>query len=392
MNGTKEEVKKINNQNDLYFEFVCGNCGAKFISLKDSNVTRCVFCGSHSFVKREVNDGFEPDKIIKFKKSYYDFEFEYKKYINKKLFAPTCFKEFEELAVTKGLYVPYYIYTYDLGIHGMGRAVRKDNNITQEKYFDLDFSQFGLVPVDGSPNVDDNVVTSLEPFYIKEVADYEPSILKGFQVENINETSESLRTKANARALAHTKSELQRKLGRYAFTGGELESFVSLRGEPDYMLLPLWIYNIKYKNKNYCFAMNGQTGKVSRDSVPISYTKFLITFISIFSILLFTSFSLLSGISSYEGSNYFTSVQLRIVFTIIMWIGLFIMPLLLTIKRYPVFGKKKGYKYIKNVLENRIATWDEVIHKDEKYANKLLFMKEHPNVDVSKVKTNSSVN
>ena len=33
------------------------------------------------------------------------------------------------------------------------------------------------------------------------------------------------------------------------------------RGKVSYALLPVWMLNTKFKDKNYLFAMNGQTGK-----------------------------------------------------------------------------------------------------------------------------------
>ena len=37
----------------------------------------------------------------------------------------------------------------------------------------------------------------------------------------------------------------------------------------DYILLPVWMVNVKYKNKDYTFAMNGQTGKLV-GNLPVS--------------------------------------------------------------------------------------------------------------------------
>ena len=60
----------------------------------------------------------------------------------------------------------------------------------------------------------------------------------------------------------------------------------------DYALLPVWMVNIKYKDKMYTFAMNGQTGKMIGD-VPYSKGK-LIVFIIILFIVFFVGVALLS--------------------------------------------------------------------------------------------------
>ena len=44
-------------------------------------------------------------------------------------------------------------------------------------------------------------------------------------------------------------------------------------------LLPVWMLYTKWKDKNYLFAMNGQTGKVVGD-LPVSWVKLLSIFLS----------------------------------------------------------------------------------------------------------------
>ena len=43
----------------------------------------------------------------------------------------------------------------------------------------------------------------------------------------------------------------------------------------EYVLLPVWMLNIKYKDKIYPFAMNGQTGKMIGD-IPLDKKKAII--------------------------------------------------------------------------------------------------------------------
>ena len=65
------------------------------------------------------------------------------------------------------------------------------------------------------------------------------------------------------------------------------------RLENDYVLLPVWILNIKYKDKIYHFAMNGQTGKMVGE-IPVDTKKLilciLINFIAIFLIVFIVMF------------------------------------------------------------------------------------------------------
>ncbi|MCF0141918.1 MAG: hypothetical protein HUJ75_00920, partial [Parasporobacterium sp.] len=45
------------------------------------------------------------------------------------------------------------------------------------------------------------------------------------------------------------------------------------RKKVSYALLPVWILKTKWENKDYIFAMNGQTGKLVGD-LPVSKSKY----------------------------------------------------------------------------------------------------------------------
>ena len=49
----------------------------------------------------------------------------------------------------------------------------------------------------------------------------------------------------------------------------------------NYALYPVWILNTKWKDKNYRFAVNGQTGKVAGD-LPVSVPKFILFYLLFF--------------------------------------------------------------------------------------------------------------
>lgn len=53
------------------------------------------------------------------------------------------------------------------------------------------------------------------------------------------------------------------------------------KGRTVYALLPIWLLNVKYKDKLYTFAMNGQTGKMIGD-IPVDKGKAFIWWISVF--------------------------------------------------------------------------------------------------------------
>ena len=67
-------------------------------------------------------------------------------------------------------------------------------------------------------------------------------------------------------------------------------------GEVEYALLPVWMLNIKFKEKMYTFAMNGQTKKAV-GTVPMDSGKVIKKGILFFGIsfILFFIFNLMRG-------------------------------------------------------------------------------------------------
>ena len=60
-----------------------------------------------------------------------------------------------------------------------------------------------------------------------------------------------------------------------------------------YAFLPVWVLNTKYKDQNYLFTMNGQTGKLVGD-LPVSKGKFFGTFIGIAAALFAVGYALMT--------------------------------------------------------------------------------------------------
>ena len=62
----------------------------------------------------------------------------------------------------------------------------------------------------------------------------------------------------------------------------------------EYVLLPVWVLNIKYKDKIYHFALNGQTGKMVGE-IPVDKKKLWLMIIIVF-VISFVILSLLFGV------------------------------------------------------------------------------------------------
>ena len=63
--------------------------------------------------------------------------------------------------------------------------------------------------------------------------------------------------------------------------------------EAHYALLPVWMLTTKWKDKDYLFAMNGQTGKMIGDTLPKDGMKMLRQFVIVLVVCLAISAAIL---------------------------------------------------------------------------------------------------
>ena len=255
-----------------YDECRCSSCGAALIVDKDTTITRCIYCGSNQILKNRFVGDFRPEEIIPFKLDHKQFIKIYRDFVNKRVLAPEPFRRNTLINDIKGVYVPFYIYTFDTHTTARGQAYKRSNDHSYYKYFETEFDLTLSAPQDASEQLSDDIMTSLEPFRLNEVQKFNPAYLNGFSAENGNETFENLEKKANIRKIAEIKRRATKRLQGFRFEGGLIQTRYKILNRK-YVLLPVWFFTTPYDNKKYSYAVNGQTGKVV-GQIPLSSFKF----------------------------------------------------------------------------------------------------------------------
>ena len=151
--------------------------------------------------------------------------------------------------------------------------------------------EFDNVPVDGSTKFIDDMMDSIEPFDYKDLEDFDVSYLSGFLSESYDIDKELASTRMKKRVENTMIEELKKTVKAYSSVNLTNTDINLNIGETEYMLLPVWMLNIKYNDKNYLFAMNGQTGKMIGD-VPAVVSRVLIITGIVF-VILFIIFSII---------------------------------------------------------------------------------------------------
>ena len=98
----------------------------------------------------------------------------------------------------------------------------------------------------------------------------------------ITEDTDNITSEYNECTIKYVNiDEMKKDITGYSSVAHKSDSINLLSTGTKYVLLPVWMLNIKYKDKIHTFAMNGQTGKIV-GNIPIDKAKAVILWIVIF--------------------------------------------------------------------------------------------------------------
>ena len=140
---------------------------------------------------------------------------------------------------------------------------------------------FDKVPADGSANMPDDLMESLEPYDNSAAVDFSTAYLSGFLADRYDVTSEQCSARVGGRMRATAEQMAYSSVMGYN-TVTKAGGTVNLKnGKVRYALYPVWILNTEWKGQKYTFAMNGQTGKFVGD-LPVDKGLFWRWFLGLF--------------------------------------------------------------------------------------------------------------
>ena len=249
----------------------CDNCGAKEVLNKNDISKICAFCGSGNIVKQAELAGIQPDSVIPFQINKDRAGAKFEEWMKKRWFAPSLFKHSDIRQNMNAVYCPTWSFSsrtessYDgtLGKrqtrrNSQGnyetfiRYYRVNGNIAQD-YFDY--------CVQSGSKISSSMFNKIKPFNLNLVKVYKQEYLSGIVAEHY---SRNLETCFND-FTSFVKKDLRARIIRRhnADIVQTLNINVNYRDKRfNYILLPVYICNYKYGNKNYNFYVNGVDGKI----------------------------------------------------------------------------------------------------------------------------------
>lgn len=262
---------------------VCPNCGGEVPVEEHTSATRCPYCDSYLIFDERVEGKYEPRMMIPFQIGKETCKQSLRDKFRKCRFAPVDFLSEARLNSMQGYYVPYWFYDYDTvcSFQGEGTRVKVwvsgDREYTETSTYAVNRNmdiRFEKIPVDASLAMPDDVMELIAPFRYDQMTTFQPRLMSGFYGEKYNMPWEEVEMRA--RSLMKADAE---KLLRESYAGYNsvrtLSQDVHVRDSRTfYGLLPVWKYIYRYKDQEYPFYVNGQTGKIV-GTAPFSKGRFM---------------------------------------------------------------------------------------------------------------------
>ena len=187
------------------------------------------------------------------------------------------------------MYVPFWMYDGEASGSAQFHAttVHKytsgDYEITETSHYDVRRAgsiAFEKIPVDASSKMPDDYMDSIEPYDYAELKPFSTAYLPGFLADKYDVSVEDSRERADKRCAGSLLSALESTVSGYTSCNETNRDIHLKRGKVHYALLPVWILNTKWEDKDFLFAMNGQTGKLV-GNLPVSTKRVIGLFAAI---------------------------------------------------------------------------------------------------------------
>lgn len=305
----KDSIDEIKTNKDIWKDdklsnYVCSSCGGEIIASSNLASSVCPFCSNNVIFQDKLTGLYKPDLIIPFtinKERAFDC---YLDSIKMMKLLPDSFWKKDLLDTIKGIYVPYWVFsstcTGSKVFRGTNKEQYRDSELvyTVKKVFSLHRSgamSFSNIALDASSDFPDHLMDEIGPYNFKKAVLYDSAYLSGFYADKYDVYKSSLKSKV----LARVKESFDRFLrdsvdSTYEKVESANQANVKVENTTaKYALLPVYVLNVKWKDKSYRFYINGQSGKVAGE-FPVSKRKKAFYSVLYFSIGALASFLFLS--------------------------------------------------------------------------------------------------
>lgn len=250
--------------------YACKSCGGEIVCDAETVAATCPYCDSPVIMVGQLSGSLKPDYVIPFKLDKAAAKAGLTKHLKGKVLLPKVFKDENHIDEIKGIYVPFWLFDADVDADirykGTRMSTWSDSKYiyTRTSYYSIIRSgnvAFEKVPVDGSKEMVDELMESIEPFDFSQAVDFKTAYLSGYLADRYDVNADESIVRANERVKTSTENAFRNTIHGYSSVFTE-HCYIKLNhGVAKYALYPVWLLNTTWRDEKFTFAMNGQTGK-----------------------------------------------------------------------------------------------------------------------------------
>ena len=211
--------------------YSCPTCGAELVCDETTAATTCPYCGNPTVLGGKLSGKLKPEYILPFKLDKKAAIAQLTRYYKGKAFLPKAFKSQNHIAEIQGVYVPFWL--YDAKADARGRYEGQNSESHREG---------------------DYMVTTTQHYDVR------------------REDADACAERAYRRMYNSTADALHATTGGYSEIHPISENINVDMTHAHYALLPVWMLHTRWKDKDFLFAMNGQTGRLIGD-LPVDKSR-----------------------------------------------------------------------------------------------------------------------
>ena len=229
LDQAKEMENQISETADNKYTVIsykCSHCGAELLTTDETITTFCSFCRTGTLIDRKIVNKRKPDSVIPFQKTKKECQEIYINKIKKSFFAPKSMIDTQEVKKIRGIYMPYWIYSFEKHGNVISSGTRYSHRSGDYVYYD-DFSlttdinaECNGITHDATSNFSDRLSESIAPFSVKEKKKFSPAYLSGYYADNEDVNKKVYTEESNKVASKHISQLLgkEKEYHRYSAT------------------------------------------------------------------------------------------------------------------------------------------------------------------------------
>lgn len=251
--------------------YQCPSCGGVIEYDDHTASTFCPYCDNPVVLPERVTAAVKPDAVIPFMTTKEQAQQKYRELCSGKPLLPKDYLTEQRINSITGYYVPFWLYSCGSTLHGKYRATRvhtwSDSRYiyTRKDHYLLTRAanaNFESIPMDGSTKMDDTIMEAIEPYDYSKMVEFTPAYLTGFLTDKYDVEAKCGEERIRERVNETMDQMIRSTCIGYSTVIPTAKDLKIRNSKAKYVLLPVWVMSAKYKNKDYIFAMNGQTGKL----------------------------------------------------------------------------------------------------------------------------------